>query len=44
MRRKQEVYIVPSEQRNFTRTGRHCPILQDRRLAYRKVCSEYPDS
>jgi len=44
MRRKQEVCIVPSEQRNFTRTGRRCPILQDRRLACRKVCSEYPDS
>src|ERR1039458_9392376 len=44
MRRKHDVCMVPSQQRNFTRTGRRCPILHDRRLAWRKVCSEYPDS
>src|SRR3984957_17467729 len=43
MRRKHDVCIAPSEHRNFTRTGRLCPILQDLRLACRKVCSEYPD-
>jgi hypothetical protein len=33
IKRRQEVCMVPSQQRNFTRTGRRYPVRQDLRLA-----------